>query len=1326
MKTVLFFSLTLTIAVLLGTRCSGEPQIFADRSYQKTINGVSHNIHTASIRFTQDDVANPFEFEIVNPSTGEFVRNVSITVGQPSFVYAYNHVGYIPKAVFPVIHILDLVPIGGINTSTIDNYQNITSLVPISDDPGTGLQLQSLSPTQRSFLLQRYKQKNNLQRRPPKGHHSNHYQPVSLQSNELSHSPGQRFRKKNAMKRHFEIQSAGSSFESLGDNAEGRAAFGSIGGAIGFAAGGPVGLVAGFAVGWILGGDGGSNDATKWKALEKELGDVNKTAFDAYAWASQAQTQLKDVAVFENETLISEITTKEQIGDLSDKLAKEVNRTDTLARMVDAMRANFTQDFATLYQDINQTSQSVEGLYNITKSIWNTTQRQVGQIFNSLLTVERGAEDLSLTVFNMYRDINMRRAMTQLVFQNIDNPTPLAAYPFVRSVGLPPMSVDERAAYRTLENALVISAVHMQYTALDPLNSNQYTAYDYRVTFRCDAEFLLNNTVPGISFKTLFSFIGPADTAAGTRCFPYNTTNTSTVWQCDCVVAVEKSHCQMNDQTGTNLFPTSWIPTVSLSSSRNLTDICATAVLTDEIDPSSTSISTISFVTDLASWNSWLETQCLGSTDYFGGVNGTKLRLTSESLGIYKDLQLNLTDESVPTPCEPSFALLFNTQNNLKRLSYNMYQMWMHAYTASMHNTLAAAEVKLFGLLMTDVVPASNVADRRPDSSQTFRSVELAYVRISEEKLPVYALAPIALDHEVFISLTDASGSTQQMSTVGDQFNFSVGVDNFVGNFTWTSNVDLVATFDQLFPPARTMIVGDLFEVDGVTKTDVIYDVPWSRMCDGITASSRKGCINYIFQNTTEGPTAPIELIDWLARNKEPFDHYSAFESAMYYAREHTIIPGYGSVCGLQVPTDGNLSQVTNASLTDYNLCTLLQFADIEPEPANPRILYFNPRQFSLTGTFEIPAGQIVEQVLSECPTSYNITRAPGSQNALLCLSGLQPNPVTATVVTSGTITRCRTSRSVTYYAHRSTCVVISACGTQYINVFTEGSSTPCWVSPGVRADIDQLSPATSSVSPQIGIYVGQTADVISDSLSTIFSLYANLRASTANLPWQSPTTQDLIDKFQDQLSNYTETLRNQSQQFNFTDSNDIWEKAIAQIEASAEADLAALIEAQKKFNETMSAIIAAQTASLMAQMLGLANLTDLQKQWLADLIQQSADLTKLNDAIENSHCDDSIPLLGPIVCALASVFGSFGGGIFSMLMHLLLYIVIFGVIICFCVQCGPMIFEKCCSGGNNVFKKLANSVNKKPKAEDEEELVRPKDSLSRATKSGTKFEAEE
>ena len=295
-------------------------------------------------------------------------------------------------------------------------------------------------------------------------------------------------------------------------------------------------------------------------------------------------------------------------------------------------------------------------------------QAELQYLYAQVSELQKQTTGLTVNAYRAYTDQQFNRAATQAIYAQMDNTTafPVPTIPFVRDLGQPPMSVAQRANYSTLANAVMVANAHMLYTAN---LSGTLTATDFNVSYMCDGDFLVNNTIPGVDFDTLTLFLGPADNTSGAtypQYFPYGVNLTSTVWQCQCIYIITRTTCVLNTQSGTDVFPFTWDSnnaTTSLANDPLMPSRCSGGtVQTQILDPTNTNPATVSFVTDIETFNSVLQNLCLTIPSTFipAPTTGYLGRFSSDILSYVTNRYLNVNSNTTTLndACNPGFATL--------------------------------------------------------------------------------------------------------------------------------------------------------------------------------------------------------------------------------------------------------------------------------------------------------------------------------------------------------------------------------------------------------------------------------------------------------------------------------------------------------------------------------------------------------------------------------------------------------------------------------------------------------------------------------------------
>jgi len=879
-----------------------------------------------------------------------------------------------------------------------------------------------------------------------------------------------------------------------------------------------------------------------------------------------------------------------------------------------------------------------------------------------------------------------------------------------------------------LYSAGMLSMVRLQYT-----DASSRIAYERQISYNCDKLFLLNNYIPNINFKYLLRFMGPPNNGSQ---YCYDTANPgSATWSCNCVVVETYTSCSL--LTGAPIFPFGWDQTRVLLDSPQAPQYC----IGGTVQPSGLSgenlgipaavTSTGMVLSSTSNWYDFMTALCQSSSTWAADANGNKVRIASDTSTGFIDLALNAN--LISDMCESDVSVLAQLSDNQYRLSYNVYSAWAIGYQVVNAALLSYWEQQVFGTMPTGVRTHEGIFNDRPDIQQSIScttayvskyagtgiGLELDYSTTlsnqgfnpnpnllnpqlvtngdeyppypdfsvsslainSTEKLPVYSISPVQLTYSPYLTINGGQCVVVNGSCTLplNGLNFSVATD-----------IQLTSQWSNMLP-GPTFWVGDFNLGYNANGDQVVVDAPRDLLKIAKTRESLCNSLLYLFQprqsvyaNNTQfnipdtDYDIPVNALDWASFYNSFYDPSCATESAYSYARR---VDQYG-ICQESVDDTGT---PTNSIPGNNDYCGLMEAYRVYVPNYVSAYMILEPREYVAEATFVVPTGPIVQQINTACPSSYTVSMPNGASAAVyLTFFTTETAVQTATLSVTG-YGPCAgtTSMTMTYSASRPfTSSPISACATQYANVFPYLSNIACFDSPGIemyKAYSSQDGPITPSSTVQ---YVSTQVD---SAVTSMASMIANLLVLQSQLSYLPYTTSSGLQAAQQ----YDQILQQQlaivaSANYTQENANEAAQKRVVQqqISANSASVLGGILVQEQQAKKLQNLTIQANSSNTIAQqlnalsnnmtnqMLALVNLTTQEIAQEAAYVEQQLALAEgSRGGGGGGSCGGvlgSIFLIGSIICAIENAFSDLLSGIMSVIVIIIIVV----LIICCCPTC--------------------------------------------------------
>jgi hypothetical protein len=985
----------------------------------------------------------------------------------------------------------------------------------------------------------------------------------------------------------------------------------------------------------FLGGCG-SDYTEKFKAYDAAFNKLANWTNETDAWITRSTKFQGDTLTALNLLDRRAYLTEQNIDLISSSVARLAADQLKIGEKLASFAGNVSRKFVEIETSIEESLQISGTIWDAVTNITSLQSSQITRAMQALATLDELMQNSALNGYREYTDSQLRRQLIGTIHDNMYDEFPQTVTPFLSEIGVPPLDPEVRLARQNYDGAVNVATVHLLYSKM---SGGVSEAHDLKISYRCDTDFLLDNTFPGVSVKHLFRFLGPEN------CYP-RTTDTSVRWNCSCVISVTDTYCPNQDS---DRFPWTWPETITLNTANSK---CKAGGQVVEVNfPTGTGIYETS-----RSWNEYFGTICatsfLASTT--SGTVGKKIRIATENINRYWDLTMD--GSNVTAFCDTSLERLLENDNNPDRLSFLVYRIWSALFDHISPQLLQDKEVEHYGEIPTPLTVKEWPFHRRKGQKILNRCKLAYYTQVSPTAHTVYNLVKIGTVHQMKVVI---DGLQTLYAT-----NQSVPIANSTRNATFTADAITFTAFDE-FTGSKMFIAGGLTKptvVDDEVVTPIIVDAPFDSFSTSVSPQSRCGHLNYI--------TEPVEgfsgwsIDKWLERSSAlEFDPLCAQETASGYLRTLSTNSEGRTYCDLRVPHSGSLQDAQVDTVGDNDLCSLLQNFDFEVDEPNG-LISFTPYQWSSQGSVRLPKGQFYAQVDSACPTSFNISRAPNFvQISFFTTSPTLVSSIVKVTSNNEDCTNLYSSAPQQYSRFQPLVVTLQPCGYMYVQLFpVYDGLNPCFSTP-INAQVDYVANTNSLTSPHVSLAIRFVKDEIVADMARQINDLANFNLQLMTIPYVGNSIADIINRTRKVIDDRIVYLNNTEK--GLGNSTAVMEELAQQIRDSYNATQNNLLEIARnrlELNKTVS-----EFKSLLSDM----NATFL------DLLERSIRISfvtlKLNEAIRNAINTEAESDTGCFLglCKLFDGFG-FGGGFMDAL-NIIWYALVIGVMcigILYCCKC--------------------------------------------------------
>jgi hypothetical protein len=765
-----------------------------------------------------------------------------------------------------------------------------------------------------------------------------------------------------------------------------------------------------------------------------------------------------------------------------------------IPRIVDfqlALSQHMTQGFAETKENLQRVAKTLNVTGEAIVQLADATDEQFITLTRTTQGINQQISDLLITVWQIYVDTGMYRAVTREFYDNFEipqvtqgifnnylwNDPEQIAYPFMI---VNPQENRPRpetlGTLHTLKEAITVARTQLQFTAIA---NNRLYAYIYELNYKCDAQYLLDNSVPNIPIKVLLGRLGPD------KCYPGSE---DARWTCQCVVEVIPNKCNdpfPNDQL---LFPWNFKQTTALNVP-GVQNVCpggasrlAATVLTRQ--------------TELPAFLDAAFCRRMGETIVSApGAGDWAYRMIIQQSNFW-----NISNaRGNPAGC----LEVFNSLKGSNGLSNFLYNSWVTSYKAIAQTEIPQREKKIYGVLPSEDqgLQQTNIPwSFDPVFGQTQRCVLSRFTQVSYVKQKAYSLQRFQEFSGVEMRVKDDQGNFGDIIRVPD------GVDSQ----PWLNSISqTLVTAVQLdvkgkgVIPASFRRVGTFYgeKVGSSQKAPprVVFSFPVSQMSESQSAAGRCGSLNYVAQKILDTMTSlKMTLPDWMAYFKENFKSECAREQLWAYMKGIKEVNGRFE-CDTEVTESGNWRPIQKL----HTWCQILKFYRIEEKfGVGGKIVSFIPWDYTLTAWVDFPSGTFETKLSSLCP-SAKVDPLGGRALVTLTSSTPYPNIVYYSVTTEGCsgpaptrkCSKCDVSREeVKLEPNVARTIDIKECAGEPLkfNVYTLDDSKPCYLTP-----LDVSSTANRS---SIAVDTITLADSIREATSRSQDTIANAIVRQMNL----------------------------------------------------------------------------------------------------------------------------------------------------------------------------------------------------------------------------------
>jgi hypothetical protein len=864
-----------------------------------------------------------------------------------------------------------------------------------------------------------------------------------------------------------------------------------------------------------LGGCGNADLDDIMNAIDKQAKALSSFADETRGWMKVSEGRFKNIENF-NEIVSSSISRQwESIGTLQ----KEI---DLVWKFEIELAETVTEGFTQFKGELARQAKGQEEIIKLMLGLHNATNQQFLETNRALQGQSRMVQDLITTVYQIYQDIGMRRAVTQLFWDMSEHPLvvpqsqveyqPLCLRfkgtqyaqrfcdnnigdtfrfvgPLMGKAPLDPLDI-----VSSIDTAIIMADTVVQYTQITP-EGVSYAMSD-RWYLKCDRLFMINNGVPGMSLKVLFARMGPTDCNDN----PKN-------WKCACAVQVLSQECtkRSDGDHSTRNYPFGY--TMKKTLEENEGAVCTSAVRTAKLDALVSHPDVVAEMT---------RRYCNSKTKY-GDQKGWSFLIGSTELERSWNVSSPKPGAQRLASCTTSFYGV--NGGTTDSISSNIYYSWQQTYQILAKTLLIEAENDVYGMLPTGIQTVDVPYDRDPVTSGVSRSVHTRFTSVAQKMEDLYFLSLDKVEAGMEgITLNEAGQPIQDKPNV-----FEPGVQDFlwlnVKNRTLTTNVQMTVAGSESMAPFLYR-----YGPYDPARVPYIYDVPMSLISSAETVNARCNHINYLFKSVNW--TGDFSRDQWDLHNMVRYQPDCATESMLYYRRYFAI---GGSVCEYSFWTG---DKEPNFPL--YEWCHIFNNFVCESYTRDGiDFLRCSPKVYVTQATLSIPAGSISTTVSSECP-NIRVTQMGGHASVTLTSSADYPNkvnielrPKPGTTLPPKDICKA-VYQGITLYPRIDTPIDFTGCPALKLemNVFTLlNLQAPCftpWVDVSASADYSGKYIGPGVITPLIDIYTRKQNDAVADALARQMARQVDFQIELQRIAESSKNYPEIYERVQRIVRNNT------------------------------------------------------------------------------------------------------------------------------------------------------------------------------------------------------------
>jgi hypothetical protein len=934
--------------------------------------------------------------------------------------------------------------------------------------------------------------------------------------------------------------------------------------------------------------------------------------------------------------------------------------------------AAYTQEgFTQLKDTIREDAEKTNTLYKYLIQLGDGTNQQFLDTNTALQGQAQLIQEVIVTVWQIYQDLGRKRQLIQLYwdydhaevfpalgkkeFQPLchdTNPethycddTIQKAVKFIgKAKGNPPMTLAERDATKNVAGALLMARVGVQFTQLR--DQQQMRAYSYSIEYLCDQAFMLDNNLPSVSLKTLFSRLGPAGC------------NDGAIWRCQCVIKWQENSCDIQPNVGLKSwpweFPAGATPPLLIQEG-NKNSVCGNGQF--HLGPVRIITSQATFVTSMRD----AFCQRPGGLKFVyrtppkdKPLEKIAIRLVAQEI----TTQWNLADPSGnPTSCMSNFTSADADDNYLSSF---IYRSWQQTYQVFSRTNLPAADAKYYGVMPTHGLQFDDIPIARdPQTNAAINCMEARYTSIGLDKVKLYQL-------ELTTQLSGVKLVVR--GRPGEPIEPTIGYNNF----TWFDSpteqltTNIVAAIEQESAAPASI---NRFGAFDPYRIKYVYDTTPDLIGVANTAPARCGKLNYIFKHVNWTGSS-IDIDQWEEQYRERYDPTCATESLLWYRRmivEETLECGASFATGAPNPQN-------------YEWCKLMRafkcHLDKREDPRTKKpieVVVCQPRKWSYTATLVIPAGQLQAVVSAQCP-DVSVKIINSNVFAVLTSSAPVANLVQVTVTDEkGKIDTCypccRKNQEYTLPSRVAYPIDVGKCPGKKLRLSITtmlDPSKPCFDPPiDMTSVADYSGEVLPPIAPLVDEHIRIFKDDIANELAKQIEWLTDFQYELKRISDESKNRDEIKKKVYD-------IIRNRTIEINKIIVRNITDKA-AEIDKKIKEDTDKItdnIERGKNASKELDRLLK-ELKELNKQG------RDIQGQINKTVQQIIKDNKETQKAIEEwrkaqqGKCDLGIPIIGPLFCIagnlLQSIFGG-NGNTWGIVISILIILICIGCCVYLCV----------------------------------------------------------